>query len=97
MGMSLTAPSFAQPAQSAPQPGLPPGAAIGTQNAPQPPASGRVTTTPMPGATPTAVMPAASAPVRVHHYYHHRVVHHYHHHVVHHVVTPAAPAPAAKQ
>ena len=61
LGLALAIPSFAQPSQSAPQTGLPPGAGIGAQNAQPPRASGEITTTtPAPMAAPAPV--ATSTP-----------------------------------
>jgi hypothetical protein len=84
IGLAFTTPSFAQGAQSAPQPGLPPGASIGAPNAGQPAATGRLTTTTT-GAQPA---PMAPMPAPTHHVVHIR------HHYVHHHVTPVAAKPA---
>lgn len=59
LGLAYVSSSFAQPAESAPQPGLPPGASAGAINAQPPRSTGQISTTPT-GVAPT---PYASAPV----------------------------------
>lgn len=56
LGLAFTIPAFAQPSQAGPQPGLPPGAGIGAQNAVPAPATGQTTTTGMPAPSYTAPM-----------------------------------------
>ena len=61
-GLALPDLSFAQPSQSGPQPGLPPGASIGAPNAVQPSPTGQVTTTPTAPAAPMASAPVPYNP-----------------------------------
>lgn len=75
-GLAIVTQSQAQPANSAPQPGLPPGAAIGAPNAQQPRSSGVLTTTTT-GAQPAPMASApyesaTTAPPRVRRSVHHR-------------------------
>ena len=94
IGLSFAAPAFAQN-QSAPQPGLPPGAAVGAPMAQPPSSTGVVKTTPVgpqpmsPVAAPMASpMPRATV-IRRRRVYHRRV---YHRHVYHRAAPAVAPA-----
>ena len=97
LGLAFFNPSYAQPAQSGPQPGLPPGAGIGAPNAQPPRPTGQVTTVTGAQPAPAAEAPMATstpaAPVHSHHARHHRVRHH---HVTHPAATTAPAAPAAQ-
>ena len=92
LGLAFFNPSYAQPAQSGPQPGLPPGASIGAPNAQPPRATGQITTTtgaqpsPMPS---TSVDTSTPPPAPTRRVRHRRVRH------ARHVAHPAA-APAAQ-
>ncbi len=99
VGLAFATSSHAQPAQSGPQPGLPPGASIGAPNAQPPRATGSVTTTTT-GAQPApAPMPMATgtseAPPR-HMVRHRRVRHPRHVRHVTHAKAPAAETPPAQ-
>ncbi len=88
-------PSFAQPSESGPQPGLPPGASVGAPNAQQPRTTGDLATTrtgvqPAPRATTVAPAVTRTPPRRAarrrFRLFHRRAAH----------PAPAATAPAAQ-
>jgi len=95
--IAYAAPSFAQSAQSAPQPGLPPGAGYMAPNAQPPLATGNVTTTATGMAATTGpAMTSRSKMMRSHHYrtskHHTAAAHHARRHMR--AMSPAA-APVA--
>ncbi|WP_158742868.1 hypothetical protein [Acidisphaera sp. L21] len=84
VGLAFTAPSYAQPSNSAPQPGLPPGFSAGSQNAQPPRATGDLnstaTTTSSPGSTAAAAVPTTASTHRARRAAaHHRRVRHRRH------------------
>ncbi len=98
LGLAFADPSFAQPNQAGPQPGLPPGAGIGAPNALQPRASGELRTTPTspaPMAAPMDTSAPPPAPVYHRRARRHRIMRH-RHYVRHHAAV-AAPTPATSQ
>ena len=98
LGLAFVEPTFAQPNQAGPQPGLPPGAGAGAVNAVPPRTSGQITTTaPMAAPMPMADMGAPRVRMSRHRRVRHsRIVHHRMRHHRHHTVAPAADAPAAQ-
>ncbi len=94
IGLAFSSQAFAQ-SQSAPQPGLPPGASIGAQNAQPPRSTGQLTTTTTQAAPPSPMMaptPTAAATPPAHRVRRRRVRR------VRHVTHPApAAAPSASQ
>ncbi len=99
-GLAFAAPSFAQPSQSGPQPGLPPGAGVGAVNAQPPRATGSVTTTTVGTPAPAPMADSSMAPpAPVYHArrHHRRAARHARHmHAVHHVAPATTDAPAAQ-
>ncbi len=88
LGLAFAVPSHAQPANSAPQPGLPPGAAVGAPNAQQPLPFGDLKTTPTGSSRPYA----SETTSRSHRAAHHRRARHRRHHAA-----PATMAPVTPQ
>jgi hypothetical protein len=76
VGLAFAAPSYAQPANSAPQPGLPPGFSAGSQNAQPPRATGELTTTTTGAPAPTTASTHSARRAAAHH---RRVRHHRRH------------------
>ncbi len=84
--------SYAQSNQAGPQPGLPPGAAIGAPNAVQPSPTGQIATTPTgPIAAPQPYNPPPARVTR-RRVIRHRIVRHRHHYYRHHVAPAATDA-----
>ena len=96
LGLAFALPTFAQPNQAGPQPGLPPGAGAGAVNAVPPRTSGQITTTTAPMAAPMPMADMSSPPPRMsrHRARRHRVIHHRMRHR-HHTMAPVTAAPAA--